>query len=167
MARTAKKAERARMETLRTGICNKGFTLLELIFVIFVISLIVAVSFPSFTLQEDGKLKSEAGRIASILRYLNDSAISTKETCAMQVNFKEKIIRYKGPDGEKTEKIDYLSRMTLQSKGNVSDGEVTVFFGPTGAGENFAIHLTGLESSIEIIFNALSGRVKVLTNEQM
>lgn len=154
------------MATLKTGICSKkGFTFLELIVVIFVISLILAVSLPTFMLQEEGELKSEAGRIASILRYLNDSAISTKETYSIHVKFKEKIIRYKIPEGEREEKIYYLSRVFLQSKGNVSEGEVTIFFHPTGAGENFTVYLTGLKLSMEIIFNALSGRVKVSAHE--
>ncbi|MGA2332952.1 MAG: type II secretion system protein [Syntrophales bacterium] len=162
----AKRVERARMPTFKIGICNnKAFTLLELVVVIFIISLVLAVSFPTFTLQKDGKLKSEAGHIASILRYLNDSAISTKEIYAININFNEKTMHYTGPDGEKVEKIDNLSRITTQSKGNVSDGEVTVFLSPAGAGENFSIHLTGIESSMAVVFNALSGRVKVLEDE--
>ena len=162
----AKRVERARMLTLKIGICsNKAFTLLELIVVIFIVSVVLAVSFPTFTLQKDGKLKSEAGHIASILRYLNDSAISTKETYTVNINFNEKTMHYKGPDGEKMERIDTLSRITTQSKGNISSGEVTVFLSPVGAGENFSIHLTGIESSMAVVFNALSGRVKVLANE--
>jgi prepilin-type N-terminal cleavage/methylation domain-containing protein len=162
----AKRVERAKMPTLKIGICNnKAFTLLELIVVIFIASLVLAISFPTFTLQKDGKLKSEAGHIASILRYLNDSAISTKETYTVNINFNEKTMHYTGPDGEKVERIDNLSRITTQSKGNVSSGEVTVFLSPAGAGENFSIHLTGIESSMAVVFNALSGRVKVLANE--
>lgn len=154
------------MPTLKIGICsNKAFTLLELVVIIFILSLVLAISFPSFSLQKDGKLKSEAGHIASILRYLNDSAISTKETYVVNINFNEKTIHYKGPDGEKVERIDNLSRVTTQSKGNVSNGEVTVFLSPAGAGENFSIHLMGIESSMAVVFNALSGRVKVLANE--
>ncbi|MGO9138731.1 MAG: Tfp pilus assembly protein FimT/FimU [Syntrophales bacterium] len=155
------------MRTLKAGICNRGLTLLELLVVIFIVSLALAISFPSFTIQTDGNLKSEAGHIASILRYLNDSAISTKETYAVNLNFDEKVIRYNGTDGEKTEKIDNLSRITLQSRGNVSEGDVTVLFGPAGAAETFTIHLTGVESSMDIIFNALSGRVKVTAHEQI
>lgn len=155
------------MRTSITGICRNGFTLLELIIVIFIISLVLAVSFPSFTVRQDGTLKSEAGQIASILRYLNDSAIFTKETYGLNINFKDRVLRYKGPEGEKTERIENLSGITLQSRGKVSDGEVTVFFGPAGTGESFTIHLTGVESSLEIVFNALSGRVKVSVHEGM
>jgi len=154
------------MRTSTTGIFPKGFTLLELIVVVFIISLVLAVSFPSFTLRQGGKLKSDAGRVASILRYLNDSAISNKETYTLTISFKDRVMRYTGPDGEKAERIDDLSGITLQSRGDVSDGEVTVFFGPTGAGESFTIHLAGAESSLEIVFNALSGRVKVTAHEK-
>ncbi|HYA13016.1 MAG TPA: prepilin-type N-terminal cleavage/methylation domain-containing protein [Syntrophales bacterium] len=156
------------MPTLETGICNnKAFTLLELVVIIFILSLVIAVSFPFFPLQEDGKLKSEAGHIASILRYLSDSAISTKDTYAVNINFKEKTLSYKGPEGERVEKIDNLTQVTTQSKGSVSDGEVTVLLRPAGTGENFSIRLTGSELSMEIVFNALSGRVKVLSNESI
>ncbi|HVO66916.1 MAG TPA: prepilin-type N-terminal cleavage/methylation domain-containing protein [Syntrophales bacterium] len=154
------------MPILKIGICNnKAFTLLELVVIIFILSLIITLTFPSFSLQKDGKLKSEAGHIASILRYLNDSAVSTKEIYAVNINFKEKTLRYKGPEGEKVEKIDNLSRITTQSKGNISDGEITVLLSPAGAGENFSIHLTGIESSMAVVFNAMSGRVKVLVDE--
>ena len=162
-----KKAEKAKMRTSTTGICHKGFTLMELIVVIFIISLLMAVSFPSFTLRQDSKMKSDASHVASVLRYLNDSAIFSKETYKLSINFQDRVVRYKGPEGEKTQKIDNLSGITLQSRGKVTEGEVTVFFGPAGAGESFKIHLTGEESSLEIVFNALSGRVKVSAHEGM
>jgi len=155
------------MRISRAGICNKGFTLLELVIVIFIVSLMLAVTFPSFATLKERKLKTEAGRVASILRHLNDCAISTKETYALQVNLKQKILRFKGVEDEKTEKVETLSGMTLQSKGSISDGEVTVFFSPSGAGEHFTIHLTGLETSMEVVFNALSGRVKVFSHERI
>lgn len=160
-----KKGERARMRILKTGICHKGFTLLELLVVIFIVSLVLVVIFPSFTFQKDEKLKSEAGRIASILRYLNDSAIATKETCAMKMVFRDKTLYYKGPDGEKKETFDALAAISLQSKGKVSIGEVEIIFSPTGAGESFSIYLAGDRSQMTVSFNALSGRVKVAADE--
>ena len=154
------------MPTSKIGICSKrGFTLLELVVIIFILSLVLAISFPSFSLQKDWKLKSEAGHIASVLRYLNDSAISAKEAYAVNMDFTEKTFRYNTPEGEKAERIDTLSSITTQSRGNVSEGVVTVFLTPAGGGESFSVHLTGVESSMDVVFNALSGRVKVVTNE--
>jgi prepilin-type N-terminal cleavage/methylation domain-containing protein len=152
----------------RTGIFSvTGFTLLELIVVICIVSMMFAAVLPAFSTLKERNLGSEAGRIASALRYLNDRAISTKETCAMQVNIKQKILHLIGPEGEKTQKVESLSGITLQSKGRISEGEVTVLFSSTGAGEHFTIHLTDPETSMDVIFNALSGRVKVFSHERI
>jgi general secretion pathway protein H len=164
---TVKKAERAKMRISKIGICNNGFTLLELIVVIFIVSLMLAFSFPYFTVMDEGKLKSEARNVASILRYMNDSALATKETYTIKINFGQKTLSYKGPEGEKTENLTNLSGLHLQSRGTVSDGEVIVFFGPTGASESFTVYLKGEKSKTAITFNSLSGRVRVLSGEQL
>ncbi|MGD1076487.1 MAG: prepilin-type N-terminal cleavage/methylation domain-containing protein, partial [Thermodesulfovibrionales bacterium] len=145
---------------------DPGFTLLELVVVIFVLSLVLALSLPSFTGIGESKIQSDAKRLASILRYLNDSAISTKESLYLKVNFQDKTIHYNGPDGEKTETFDALSDIELQSKGTVSEGEATVFFGPSGASESLQMHLRSDKQDLTIALNALSGRVKITKNEQ-
>src|SRR5574340_1107075 len=98
-----KRAEKRRMRTSTTGICPRGFTLLELIVVIFIISLALSVSFPSFTFRQEGKLKSEASRIASLLWYLNDRAVFSNAIYALNIILKDRVIPYHGPDGEKAE----------------------------------------------------------------
>jgi hypothetical protein len=74
-------------------------------------------------------------------------------------------VSYRGPDGEKVERIDNLSSISLQSRGTVSDGEVIVFFTPTGASESFTIHLRGENSAIAVNSNSLSGRVRIQPQE--
>lgn len=155
------------MRISKTGICNNGFTLLELIAVIFIVSLMLAFSFPYFTVMDRGKLKSEARKVASILRYMNDSALATKETYTIKINFGQKTLSYNGPEGEKTENLTNLSELHLQSRGTVSDGEIIVFFCPTGASESFTVYLKGGKAETAITFNSLSGRVKVLSDEQL
>jgi len=145
---------------------DPGFTLLELVVVIFVLSLVLALSLPSFTGIGESKIQSDAKRLASILRYLNDSAISTKESLYLKINFQDKTIHYNGPDGEKTETFDALSDIELQSKGTVSEGEATVLFGPSGASESLQLHLRSEKQDLTIALNALSGRVKITKNEQ-
>jgi len=144
-----------------------GFTMLELIVVVCIISMMLAVALPSFSALKDRNIRSEAGRIASVMRYLNDRAISTKESCTMQINIKQGLVYIRAPEGDKTERIENLSAVTLQSKGRVSDGEVTISFSPIGTGEHFTIHLTSAKASMDIAFNALSGRVKVSMYEKV
>lgn len=142
-------------------VADSGFTLLELIVVIFIISGILAVALPSFTGLGESRLKSDSKKAASILRYLNDTAITTKESLEMKVHLKEKTLYYKAYEGEKKERLENLSGISLQSKGLVSEGEVTVFFNSSGADENIQIHLSDGKSGTTVELNASSGRVRI------
>lgn len=143
-----------------------GFTLLELIVVIFIVCLVLAVSLPSFTGMGESKLKSEAKRLASIVRYLNDSALSTKEILQMKVTFADKTIRYPGPEGEKAEVFDALSGIELQSKGMISEGEVIYFFNPVGTSESFTAHLKDSGPEMTVDFNGMNGKVKITKSDE-
>ncbi|MEW6214369.1 MAG: prepilin-type N-terminal cleavage/methylation domain-containing protein [Nitrospirota bacterium] len=161
----AKKAAKAKMQILRIGIykCKSaGFTLLELIAVIFIISLLLAIVFPSFYGFGEKKLKADAGRIASMLRYLNDSAITTKETHFLKFDLDADTISWKDSDGEKTERFKGLLTLELQSKGEVKEGQVVIFFGSFGIQENITIHLRNEDEEMTVTFNPLSGRAKIM-----
>jgi general secretion pathway protein H len=145
--------------------CDGGFTLLELLAVIFIISLFFAIAVPSFTGIGTDSVKSDAKRIASLLRYLNDNSISTKDVFEMKFRFYDKSVIYQGPEGEKTEKIEELRGVELPSHGMVREGEVVVFFGPAGASEALSVHLGEGKDALTVELNPLSGRVKIVRNE--
>jgi general secretion pathway protein H len=138
-----------------------GFTLIELAVVLFIISLTVAIVFPSFYNLGERRIDSEANRIASLLRYLNDSAIYTKETYSVKFDFKDDAISWDGPDGEKHEKIKSLSSLYLPSKGQINEGEASIFFGPLGAAESIEVHLKDKERGMTVSFSPVSGRAKI------
>jgi general secretion pathway protein H len=140
---------------------RKGFTFLELIVALFIISLVAAVVFPSFAVFGDNKLKSEAREMASILRYMNDSASSRKETFPLSFDLDKNIVSWKGPDGEKKQKFEDLTGVTTQSNGKVSSGELTVFFSPLGIQENLGVQMARGEKTLTITLNYLSGKVKI------
>jgi general secretion pathway protein H len=144
---------------------KEGFTLLELVAVVFIISLLTAVVLPSFYGFSDNKLKPEARKMASLLRYLNDSSISTKKTLSLKFDLQESSIVWQGSDGEKTERLKNLSSVELQSKGEIKEGQITVFFGPLGIRENIAIHLKGEKKGMTVTFNSISGRAKITEDE--
>lgn len=164
-----KKAAKAKMQISKTGICNKkakGFTLLELLVVIFILSVITALVMPSFYGIGEGKLKSETGRIASLLRYLNDTAISRKETYFLKLNLDTKTVMWSTPEGERSEKFDSLLNISTTSTQNVSTGEIILFFSPLGLQENLIITLKDSKREMSISFNPLSGRAKIVTSNQ-
>lgn len=141
-----------------------GFTLLELMVVIFIISLMAAVIFPSLGVLEGKGVTAEARRLASVVRYLNDTALSVKQTCSLKFDFNDDSIVWKGPDFEKKESFGKLAGVTLTSRGEVREGELTVFFNPLGAQDNMTITLRDANNTAKVIFNAMSGRVKIETS---
>lgn len=104
--------------------------------------------------------------MASLLRYLNDSAIYTKRAYSLKFDLQEGTIAWEGPDGQKTEGLKSISGLSLQSKGRVKEGQAVVLFGPMGLQENIEIYLRDGDNGITVIFNPASGRAKIVTGER-
>ncbi len=121
----------------------------------------MAVLLPSFAGFGENKLKSEAREMASILRYMNDSAITRKETYSLKFDLDKNIVSWKGPDGEKAKEFDDMTGVTSESKGMVSKGELIFFFDPLGVRENLDVHLSRDNKNMVVSINHLSGRVKI------
>ncbi len=145
---------------------RSGFTLLELIVVIFILSVFMGLVMPVFYGVGEGRLNSEAGKMISILRYLNDSAVSRKETFPLTISLDTGTVRWKTHEGEKSEKLAGLFSVSTTSTGNVSKGEVTLFFGPLGLQENLLITLKDRDKEMLVSFNSLSGRAKVIQDSK-
>lgn len=143
---------------------NAGFTLLELAVVVFIISMIAMLVFPAF-FGTGNAIKAEARKTASLLRYLNDNAIATKNIYPLKFSLPDGVLSWQGPDGVKTERLKSLASLTLTSKGNIREGEVTVFFGPLGIGENLAVHLRDEDKDMTVSLSSVSGRVKITEQE--
>lgn len=148
----------------QTGIFSKaGLTLIELVVVIFILSMFIAISIPSFKGLEQGKTKTEAKRVASIIRYLNDTAMSRKEELYLNIDFEDRAISYKTEEGEKTERLEYLDSVFLETKGKIKEGEIKIFFTPLNTGEFMRFYFSKVPSEQYIIveFNPLSGRIRI------
>jgi len=133
---------------------------------LFLVSLVMAVVLPSFGLFGENKIKSEAREMASILRYMNDSAVSRKETFLIKFDLDKNMDYWKGPDGEKTRKFDDITGVMTQSAGTVSKGELILFFEPLGVRENLSVYMSREHKDMTITMNHLSGRVKIVQNEK-
>jgi type II secretion system protein H len=157
----AGRAVKARMPILPAGTCNRGFTLLELLVVVCILSVVAALVIPSFSGMGERRLRSEAREIASILNYLQDSAVSRKETFPLKCNLDENSLWWKGPDGEKRRSFGDMTGVTTQSTGRLAQGELILFFEPLGIRENLSIHLMSDEKEITVTLHHLSGRVKI------
>jgi|WetSurSiteA1Bulk_404760.scaffolds.fasta_scaffold00652_7 general secretion pathway protein H len=162
-----KKAGKGKMRISRAGTCNSiGFSLIELIVVLFILSLVLAIVLPTFSSFGENRLKAEAREMASILRYMNDNAVSRKETFFLKFDLGKNEVAWSEPEGHKTRVFDDLTGVEIQSKGLVSTGELTLFFEPLGAPENLIVYMERGDSHMTVTLNHLSGRVKIEAKDE-
>lgn len=165
------------MQTLQTGIYKNsnlkfqisnfqqvGFTLIELIVVIFIVSLTVALTMPSFW-DTEGNLKKETKLMSSALRYIYDEAVSKKQIFLLNINFDDKSWGFKSEKESRSYVISEdveVKDVIVPSLGRISAGEVSIRFGPLGPEESLIFHFRKGDSEYTVIFNHLNGRAKVI-----
>ncbi len=143
---------------------NSAFTLIELIIVIFIISLTTALIVPNLWDNGESALRSEAKRIANTLRYIYDEAAGKKLTYVLKVNINEGSWGFESEKGSRWFKLkeDIVFRdIMIPSLGRITTGEAVLPFGPLGPEEPITLHLLKNELEYTITFNHLNGRVKV------
>ncbi len=145
--------------------CHRGFTLIELIIVLFIISLSTAIIMPSFWATEESIIKSEARHISSTLRYIYDEAVWKKRSHLLNFNFDNKSWGFKSSKESRNFQIKndvQLKDVIVPSNGETSRGELFIEFGPMGPEEPIILHLKKGDYEYTIIFNHLNGRTKIL-----
>lgn len=152
----------------RQIICNSrraGFTFIELVIVLFILSLATALIMPSFWGTEKTTLKTEVKHISSTLKYIYDEAVSKKQTYLFNINLDNETWGFKSKKESRSFRIKgnaEIQDIIVPSLGEVSSGEVIIEFGPMGPEEPIILHLKKGESEYTVIFNHLNGRAKIL-----
>lgn len=147
---------------------DAGFTFVEVLVVLFIITLAFALAFPSFEgMGSRGSLKNDAKTVASILRAVSDAAAAAKQTYPLTFDFDEKQLKWETSEGNRTKRIKSLLSVQLSSQGVIHEGELTVLFEPLGAREHLFVHLQAKGQQIMTVsINPLSRRVKILSEAQ-
>ena len=143
----------------------RGFTLLELLVVLFIITTVAFIAFPSLW---NGIVKDDKVTLASTLRNLREEAIAGKKEILFTVDFRERQFRIKGAKGipkDKARIIDMKDDETweifIPSRGTIKEGEVIVAFTPSVQEELIALYLTRNGKDTTIMLNNLSGEVEI------
>lgn len=163
------------------GACSPGFTLIELMVVLVLLSLSAALIVPRLPSTEAMELKSSARSLASLLRYLGERSIGSKNIYRLHINFQENSIKVtrKLANGDEIPPEDpLLSRKALaegifitdlQSPrlGTVAEGEVLIDFGAAGLSEFLTLHLHSPKGeSFTVTGYPQGGKVKILSGYQ-
>ena len=148
--------------------------------VILIIAVAAALVIPRLPAPEGTRLKNSARNLATGIRFLNDQAIITKGVYRLQLSLADNSTRISkiSASGEELPPDDqFMNRqlieegisiedVTVPQLGKVSEGEVSIPFGPGGNPDGITIHLKGGEQHFTIIAYPAGGRVKVLEGYQ-
>lgn len=158
---------------------QSGFTLLEIIAVIAILAGLMAIVLPRFAAFGTAMLKSDAGRVGSLLRYTGDAAatrglyfrvVFDLDSEGVSVEESDDAEEYR-PAADPAMRTLSLARgveikdVTTQALGRVESGKVGMVFAPggaTGGTGPFSVHLGSSNQSRTITYNPYSGRVKVV-----
>ncbi len=143
----------------------KGFTLLELIVVIFIISITTALVMPSFWNFGESSLKAEAKNIGSVLSFVYDEAVGKKGLYLFKIDIDEGAWGFEGKKESRNFRLKRdvkIKGVLIPSLGEISKGQIIIKFGPLGPEEPLILHLMKDESEYTVIFNHLNGRSKIL-----
>lgn len=152
----------------------RGFTIIELVVLMVVIGLALAIALPRLGGLERVNLKSDAGRVSTLLRYASESAATKRLYYKVSFEIENGSIRVErsldGRDfsedrdirGIRMKKGVSLRDLVVQGVGKVERGTVSVVFTPLGAAEEFTVHLEAGKDWLTVRFNPYSGRPEVV-----
>lgn len=139
---------------------NKGFTFLELMLVLFIVSLFCAIVLPKFNnLLASGTL-SQAGKMADLLVYVNDKALMSKDENVLSVDLENKTVGFKDAGRDKTMAFSLLNKVSLLS-GEVKSGTALIAVSQWGIQQPLKIYFVDNKGSSTAEFNPISAKAMV------
>lgn len=176
--------ERDNTAQLRTACLaprSLGFTLIELIVVLFIISITAALVVPRLPAPDSMELKNSARNLASTLRYLGERSVASKNIYRLHINISDnsiKVTRKLSTGDEMPPEDPMLARNPLGSGivitdfesprlGKVAEGDVRIDFGAGGLSEFMTVHLSSPDGqSFTIVGYPQGGKVKIFPGRE-
>lgn len=143
----------------RREVDSQGFTLLELIVVLFVIALAVGLVAPVVSRSMDSlRERSEIARFSAMLRYARDQAITTRRGHAFVVDpMAHRASIVAAPD-----EVRRTRALPTELRVEASPPQaLTVRFEPSGVSSGGDFRLSTASTRYQVTVDALTGRVRV------
>jgi general secretion pathway protein H len=161
----------------------RGFTLLELAVVMFLIGLVMTIAMPYFGSMQTSQLRSEARRLASRANYLYQEAGAQKVIIRLTFDLsnnrygvsrldpfsaKPAFLPERGPAGVRVALPSGISirDVTVEGLGTFNKGLVSTQFYPGGYVDATIIHLTDSKGEVfTMSIDPFSGHVSILSGD--
>ena len=141
------------------GMRARGFTLVELIVVLFIIALVAAVSLPTVGRGVDAlQLRAEVATFSTFLRYAREQAITRREAQEVTINADAHLLILRAAGAEKSRATRRLSpRISISAE---SPTGLSIMFSPGGVSSGGSFRLVGPDGrAYRVSVNPLTGRV--------
>ena len=138
---------------------SRGFTLVELIIVLFIIALVAAVALPAVGRGVDAlQLRAEVATFAAFLRYAREQAITTREAQEVTINADTRLLTLRAAGTEGARARRRLSpRISVRAE---SPTGLAITFSPGGVSTGGSFRLVGPDGrAYRVSVNPLTGRV--------
>jgi hypothetical protein len=128
----------------------------------FVVALAAAIIYPSIVAKDH--IGRDARLVASVLRYVYDTALATKEPCTLKVDLQSRVLTQICPKEQRSHEIPTLYKIETSTTGPTKEGKIYIHFKPSMQ-DNIKVYLSEGDKAVVVQFNALSGRVLVGSNQ--
>lgn len=141
---------------------SRGFTLLELLVVLVLLSAVVATVVPAFVKTGGIELQASARTLAAGLRRARSQAIqhSSRETLSLDVERREFVLSFDKRTRKLPGKIDYTLYTARSALESAERGAIGFF--PDGGSTGGRITLSSGKRVIRVDVDWLSGRIRIL-----
>lgn len=157
---------------------RKGFTLIEMMVVLAILSVVTLLVIPRLPSADASHLRGSARSLAATIRYLGENSVTARIPYRLRLNISDAgvaIVRRTADGGEAPPDDVFLNKKILTEGvaiesvqtprlGKVYDGEILVDFGPAGLAEFISIHLRGTGGG-QFTVTAFPGNGKVKVYE--
>jgi prepilin-type N-terminal cleavage/methylation domain-containing protein len=140
---------------------ERAFTFLEVVIVVFIVSILAAVILPSLFRSSVNSYDDDARMVASVLRYAKDRAQFSMSQVLINIDLDRKTLSFDREGKKEVKKIDSLHAVKVTSSKKKLSGKVTITFPDSGLSERITVRLTANSGFLDVICNPYSGKVTI------
>ncbi|WP_018248978.1 pilus assembly FimT family protein [Orenia marismortui] len=148
------------MKILLTG-KEKGFTLLEVLISIVLITLIIGIVLPAFDILFDSVTgKTTERKVINLFAKIRNKAITSNSKQSILVV--DDTLIYQGDNGEKIKFNKAIKRITVNNKKEDSSEGKTIRFFPNGTSSGASLNFVmNNDKEFELVIDKVTGRTEV------